>query len=212
MNLIFEDKIPQYRDAFKAKVIDVAGKLRIDPNWLMMVFWKESKLRPDAVNNITQATGLIQFMPATAISLGTTTSALKSMSNVEQLDFVYKYYYPYRNYITKAEDLYLITFYPNADKKHAGTLSKPDEWVFPDAVYQANKGVDMNGNGQLSISDVREWFWRDIPKDWVPYVQAPVSMPVAAIKFIGRNFYFLAMGALILAVGVYFTLTATIKT
>lgn len=212
MNLIFEDKIPQYREEFKAKVIDIAGKLRIDPNWLMMVFWKESKMNHVAVNSTTQATGLIQFMPATALALGTTVSALKSMSNVEQLDYVYKYYYPYRNYITKAEDLYLITFYPNADKKHAGTLSKPDDWIFPDAVYRANKGVDMNGDGQLSIADVRIWFWKDIPREWVTHVQGPVSMPVAAIKFIGRNFYFIAMGAVLLGVGVYFTLIATIKT
>jgi len=212
MTLIFEDKIPQYRDEFKAGVIDVAKKLRIDPNWLMMVFWKESKMNPSAVNSTTQATGLIQFMPATAISLGTTVSALKTMSNVEQLKYVYKYYYPYRNYITKAEDLYLITFYPNADKKHAGTLSKPDEWQFPNSVYEANKGVDQNKDGILTIGDIRQWFWKDIPREWIAHVQEPVSMPVAAIKFIGRNFYFIVMGAVLLGVGVYFTLTATVRT
>jgi len=210
MNLIFEDKIPQYPLEFKDKVIAISNALRINPNWLMMVFWKESKLNPAAVNPVTGATGLIQFMPGTAMSLGTTTAALKTMSNVEQLEYVKKYYYPYRNYITKAEDLYLITFYPNADKKHAGTLSKPDDWQFPNSVYVANKGVDMNKDGVLTIGDVRQWFWKDIPSEWKNQVSEPVSIPVAAIKFIGRNFYFILMGSVLLGVGIYFSLTATV--
>ena len=40
----------------------------------------------------TYATGLIQFMPDTAKGLGTTTDALKSMSVLDQLDYVDKYF------------------------------------------------------------------------------------------------------------------------
>ena len=50
-----------------------------------MVF--ESRLNPQAVNPISGATGLIQFMPSTARG-GTTTAVLKRMSNVQQLDYV----------------------------------------------------------------------------------------------------------------------------
>ena len=37
------------------------------------------------------ATGLIQFMPATAAELGTSTAALAAMTEIKQLDFVEKY-------------------------------------------------------------------------------------------------------------------------
>lgn len=207
--LIFEDKIPANKEAFKEKVIKIANDLKIDPNWLMMVFWKESKFDHKIQNKDTRATGLIQIRPETAKGLGTTVDALKSMSNVEQLDYVYKYYYPYRNYITKAEDLYLITFYPNADKKHAGTLSKPDDWVFPNHVYLVNKGVDVNKDGKLTIADVRQWFWKDIPVNVVKdfKLDEPVSVPVAAFKFVNRNIYFILMGAVLIGVGTYFLLS-----
>lgn len=41
------------------------------------------------------ATGLIQFMPATAQGMGTTTAALAAMSAVQQLDYVQRYFKPY---------------------------------------------------------------------------------------------------------------------
>lgn len=42
------------------------------------------------------AIGLIQFMPSTAKGLGTSTSALKQMTAVDQLAYVEKYFAPYK--------------------------------------------------------------------------------------------------------------------
>ena len=51
---------------------------------------------PDSANDFERskyrATGLIQFMPKTAKNLGTSTQQLFKMSNVQQLDYVYKYF------------------------------------------------------------------------------------------------------------------------
>ncbi|MGC8160121.1 transglycosylase SLT domain-containing protein, partial [Salmonella enterica] len=68
---------------FTDKVKTISTELGINHNWLMFVMWFESKLNPQAVNPISGATGLIQFMPSTARSLGTTTDVLRRMSNVQ---------------------------------------------------------------------------------------------------------------------------------
>lgn len=55
--------------AFKSKVVAMAKMLNTDPNWLMAVMAFESgeSFRPDIRNAAgSGATGLIQFMPATA--------------------------------------------------------------------------------------------------------------------------------------------------
>jgi hypothetical protein len=77
---------------FSAKLNEVAGKLRIDPRALWKVIKFESGGDPSKQNRRTKATGLIQFMPDTAIGLGTTIGELKTMSAVDQLDYVYEFY------------------------------------------------------------------------------------------------------------------------
>jgi peptidoglycan hydrolase-like protein with peptidoglycan-binding domain len=77
---------------FSAKLNEVAGKLRIDPRALWKVIKFESGGDPSKQNKRTKATGLIQFMPDTAIGLGTTIGELKTMSAVDQLDYVYEFY------------------------------------------------------------------------------------------------------------------------
>src|SRR6185295_13193264 len=129
-------------DAFLQKVRSVAANLSINPDWLMAVMNSESGFNPSIRNRSTGATGLIQILPSTAASLGTSVEELANMSNVEQMDWVEKYIYPYRNYINSFDDLYLITFYPNADGVFAGTLDKPAEWSFPAQVQQKNPGLD----------------------------------------------------------------------
>ncbi len=91
--LIFEDKLPVTgRTEIKERIKGVSTRLGIDPNWLMAVMHFESRLNPGAVNPYSGATGLIQFMPQTAKSLGTTTEALKTMGFAGQLPYVERYY------------------------------------------------------------------------------------------------------------------------
>ena len=82
MSLLFEEKVTRNRATFIAKVKSISAKLLIEPDWLMAVMYKESGINEKAVNPNGGATGLIQFMPTTAKSLGTTTAALRAMSNV----------------------------------------------------------------------------------------------------------------------------------
>ena len=77
--------------AFKGKVVEISQALAIDPNDLMavMAFETGRSFSPSVKNPHSSATGLIQFMDATAQGLGTTTDKLSEMSAVEQLGYVY---------------------------------------------------------------------------------------------------------------------------
>ncbi len=154
--MLFEEYVKENRSYFLDKVEEISRKLMIAPEWLMAVMFKESKLNHKAVNSTTGATGLIQFMPATAQSLGTSTSALKNMSNIEQLDYVYKYYRPYISKLNSYPDLYLATFFPVA-------LGKSDDWVLKSGSQSAkliasqNPGVDLNKDGQITVGEFKQY-------------------------------------------------------
>ena len=91
-NLIFINKVKSNIAAFGNKVILIAQMLGINPNWIMFVMNNESGLNHTIKNPNGSATGLIQFTEATAKNLSITTAELKAMSNVQQLDYVYKYF------------------------------------------------------------------------------------------------------------------------
>ena len=58
---------------FCKKLEQVAKNINCDPKDLLGMMQSESGINPAAYNNNGGATGLIQFMPSTAKSLGTTT-------------------------------------------------------------------------------------------------------------------------------------------
>lgn len=108
---------------FRRKLRKVCRRLGIQKEDLITVMKKESiSINPKAVNPKTGATGLIQFMPQTARSLGTTVAKLRYMSGVEQLEYVEKYFKPYQGKLNSVQDLYMATFYPAA-------LQKPMDFV-----------------------------------------------------------------------------------
>lgn len=154
--MLFENYVKSNKAEFLAKVESVSAKLLIDPNWLMAVMYKESRLNPQAVNSRGGATGLIQFMPATAQSLGTSTAALKAMTNVQQLDYVYKYYKPYITKLNSYPDLYLATFFPAA-------LGKSDDYILQTSklsaatIADANPGIDLNKDRQITVGEFKEY-------------------------------------------------------
>lgn len=154
--LAFENFIRSNKTEFIRKVNAVSSYLGIQPDWLMTIMFAESTLNEKAVNRVTRATGLIQFMPATAVGLGTTVDYLLTLSNVEQLDWVQKYYAPYRNRLKSVYDLYLVTFFPVA-------LGKADNWVMQTSrlsariIAEQNPGVDINKDGQITVGEFKQY-------------------------------------------------------
>lgn len=157
--MMFEEYIKENRKEFTEKVNDISNELGIEANWLMFVMWFESKLNPQAVNPISGATGLIQFMPSTARALGTTTDVLKRMSNVQQLDYVLAYLRPYKGRMRTWVDVYLAVFYPRA-------MGKPDFVITPDIIAKQNKIFDLNKDLDISVKEIETALRKQIPEKY----------------------------------------------
>lgn len=163
--LPFEEKVKQNREAFLDRVRTISKQLGIRPEWLMLAMNIETAgtFRADSQNPMSHATGLIQFMPHTAISLGTTCDNLKSMTNVQQLDYVLKYMKTYSGKMNSFEDVYLSIFYPAA-------VGKPDSYQLGATaemrrkIALQNSAYDQNKDAVVTKAEVKFAIRKFIPK------------------------------------------------
>ena len=136
---------------FRDRVRWIGRELDVDPNHLMdcMAWESAESFRPDIKNMAgSGATGLIQFMPKTAISLGTTVEDLAAMSAEDQLNFVFKYFRPFKGRLRTLGDVYMAILWP------AG-VGKPDNWTLWDrasrpTTYRQNMGLDVDRDGSIT--------------------------------------------------------------
>lgn len=146
---------------FIERLKQVARNLSVNVQDLIGIMKHESRLDPSAVNPKSGATGLIQFMPKTAQGLGTTTDELRTMSALDQLDYVERYYKPIAGKVKDIGDLYMFTFMPAA-------VGKPDEFKIgvkgsEDTVFKLNRGklysqnavFDREGKGYYTVGDIK---------------------------------------------------------
>jgi len=140
--------------AFRARARGVAANIGVDPSDLMTCMaWESGRTFSAAVKNMagSGATGLIQFMPTTAISLGTTVALLAGMTAVQQLDYVEKYFIPYKGKLHDLGDLYMAILWPPA-------IGKPLEYVLWDqdtrpTTYRQNSGLDIDKDGNITKAE-----------------------------------------------------------
>ena len=145
---------------FMSGIAELSEKYNIPQNDLlaMMDFETGGTFDPATKNMAgSGATGLIQFMPDTAKSLGTTTEELSEMSRAQQLEYVDKYLKTnlegrIGNEGADISDLYMSVLFPAA-------VGKPDDFVlFGEGAiskkfekrYEANKGLDANNDGSIT--------------------------------------------------------------
>lgn len=100
-----------------------------------------------------QAFGLIQFMKPAATDLGTTVEALKVMSQLDQLKYVFKYFEMRMKSFGKfkrLDDFYLSIFYPKA------IGLGPNEKIFSVGTvgYRQNDGLDVNKDGTITVGEI----------------------------------------------------------
>jgi hypothetical protein len=143
---------------FKKKLEKVAVALGVKSSDLLAIMKQESGVNPSKYNmRGSGAVGLIQFMPATARALGTTTDALAQMDGVQQLDYVYKYFKMTGVGNGTLGDLYMAVFMPKYvgydDKFVLGQRGAPG---FSGKVYAQNDGLDRNKDGVITIADVKQ--------------------------------------------------------
>ncbi len=139
-------------EEFKDRVHEIAEDLGVDANHLMAVMSFETggTFSPSVRNGAgSGATGLIQFMPATAKGLGTTVEKLAAMTAEEQLDYVWKYLEPRRGALKTVEDTYMAVLWP------AGIGKGSAHVIFRqgDAYYEQNRGLDSNSDGEVTVGE-----------------------------------------------------------
>lgn len=138
----------KYSQQFADSLQRVATRLQLNANWLLQVMQAESGLQANAQNR-HGATGLIQFLPTTAIALGTTTAQLATMSRTEQLPYVEKFFQPIAGKIRSVEELRLFTFFPAA-------LTQPNDYVLETATLPAklvaSRNTIFDTNGDMKIT------------------------------------------------------------
>ena len=130
---------------FRESVLWIEGELKLKANFLMPCMGFETGLTFSASkrNPASSATGLIQFMDATAKGLGTTTKALAEMSTVKQLSYVYKYFKAFGNDLSAWDlaDTYMAILLPSMIGK---PLDAAMNWT--SGAYAVNKGLDADKN------------------------------------------------------------------
>jgi hypothetical protein len=140
--------------AGRRAVLRIADAIETDPDYLVTVMSFEtghsfSTSQKNAAGS--GATGLIQFMPSTAGSLGYTTAQLAAQSQEEQiLGPVWQYFHGWTGKLKSLDDVYLVVFYPAA-------IGKSDDWVVASEgskVYEQNRGFDTSGSGVIRRSDI----------------------------------------------------------
>jgi len=142
--MIFEELIKENRPEFIKKVTDISKLLRVKPEWLMFLMWFETAHTLNhKIKNGIGAVGLIQFTKSTAKYLGTTTDALVKMSNVEQLDYVYKHLKPFIGRYNSLVDLYLAIFWPAGVGKDMSYTIKSDIVAIQNPIFDLNKDLDI---------------------------------------------------------------------
>ena len=137
---------------FKQKVDAIEKRLGMAPGSLLSIIGFETGGTFDpAVKNRagSGATGLVQFMPSTAKGLGTSTDALAQMTAEDQLDYVERYFQPYKGKLGTLKDAYMAVLYPKA-------IGKP-EWypLFAEGTtaYRQNAGLDRDKKGVVTVGD-----------------------------------------------------------
>jgi hypothetical protein len=141
---------------FRSALAEMALSLGLDPSFVAgcMAIETGRTYSPSIRNPFTNATGLIQFMPATARAMGTTVDELARMSATQQLEYVKRFFRPHVGRIRPnvPGDYYLAVFYPAYVGRDASTV------IFSagEAGYAQNVGLDRNGDGVITAGDVTQ--------------------------------------------------------
>lgn len=156
MALLFENKITTNKEDFIKEVQQYSKALGIHPDWLMAVMGFETSLTfsPTITNPISGAVGLIQFMPSTIEKeFGITVQKMKSLTNVQQLYYVYLYLKKYAGRMKSLVDVYFAVFFPIA-------IGQPLTWILKasnlsaSVIANQNPIFDTNKDGTITVSEV----------------------------------------------------------
>jgi peptidoglycan hydrolase-like protein with peptidoglycan-binding domain len=146
---------PGAAEKFRDRIFWIADDLQMPAqtgasDLMSAIAWESNETFSADVKNMagSGATGLIQFMPTTAVGLGTTTAALARMTPEDQLNYVYKYFRPWKGKLKNLGDLYMAILWPLG-------VGKTDAFVLWEkgsrpTTYRQNAGLDVNKDNRIT--------------------------------------------------------------
>lgn len=152
MSIIWAHKVSA---EFIRRLLKICSSLRIDPDFLMacIAFETGETFSASVRNKRSGATGLIQFMPQTAAALGTSVEELALMTEEDQLDYVSKYFLPWKGKLLTLEDTYMAILYPLAIGKANGYILFAKNDTKHPKRYVQNAGLDYNKDGYITKAE-----------------------------------------------------------
>ena len=150
--------IERHGQGFIDKLDVVSSRLGVQPEWLLKVMNSESGLDHRARNKMSNATGLIQWMPSTAKQFGTSVDELRNMSATQQLDYVERYFGRWNGRLKSATDVYSVVFYPNVVGKSDGYVlgsERSQDWA--QKVGRQNRCFDTDRDGVITAAEFRNF-------------------------------------------------------
>lgn len=139
---------PNVTPEFIREVEAMSARLGARPEHILsaMSFETGGTFSPSIQNGIG-ATGLIQFIPSTARGLGTSTDALRQMSPTQQMEFVEKYFQPFKGKLDSLEKVYTSIL--------AGSpKNSPDDVLFRRGTRAyAQNPLDWNRDGKITAQE-----------------------------------------------------------
>jgi tape measure domain-containing protein len=159
----YANKLDKLSPEFIAKSAQIAKNLGTTPeNLLAVMGFETGGTFSPSIRNSLGYTGLIQFSPKySPKTIGKTTNQLAKMSQIEQLDYVEKYINANRRgkSVASLEDLYMSVLMPS----HIG---RGGNAKLPGWAYRANKGLDIDRDGAISVSEATQKardYYRPLP-------------------------------------------------
>lgn len=154
---------------FRERVRWIGETLGLNPDDLMACMaWESGETFSPSIKNAagSGATGLIQFMPSTAVALGTSTAKLAQMTAEDQLNFVYKYFKPYHGRLRNLGDVYMAILWPRA-------VGQSDGYVLWDkgkspTTFRQNAGLDTNKDQRITRAECLGKIQQKLTKGLLP--------------------------------------------
>ncbi len=154
--LNFNRLIADYPE-FLPELQQVAARLGTRAEWLLNVMACESSFVASARNPLPgqTASGLLQIIRQTAAGLGTTTTAIRRMNPVEQLQSVEKYFTPFKGRLNSLADVYLAVFRGFIVNGGPETVVAPlNNSSKEHQAYLLNKGLDLDGDRRITKEEL----------------------------------------------------------
>lgn len=163
---------------FYKKLVEISNELSMKPEDILNVMAVESGLNPAAHNKNGNASGLIQFMPATLKNIGFkgSNSDFRDLRAEQQLDYVKRLISANIKYnggpFKSAAQYYISNFVPAALKipgvqnedpstiivsKEPTVAHIPHVSIKTESIYyNANKGLDYDNDGNITFGDIQK--------------------------------------------------------